>query len=448
MRRNSIWAFIILLIILSSCTSLPSPPPSSQTPSTPLKPTASVFPTATLKPGQERAVVVEVIDGLTIMVEVNGETKKVWYKAISLSSTEPKEIHDEAEVVNRGLVEGKIVILEKREGVSHEHGRLERFVFSEDGTFVNAELLRRGLARFASAYGGQYLDEMRTASEEARAGGRGMWGYPTSTPRPTQLKGREIVRATEVTYYRNLECTMASPPPVMDPSWNGTVLNTLCLDVKQSYPELDSSGYQPIFEVTKQILTNAGMTVMPAGETCDATLAISITGTATASPYYEEGGGTVSCYNGSHGEGTISLTAPGQEKLTVPIFGGYNSPFMISHCNENPPKAPNDAYERYWEMAVLKGLAELWGQVVPIQALLGIYDGSNLSSAVYNGAAQALLNLSSPYEECAVPALIHALLVTNDKNARESIGIALGYVSGNRNMTDPKTWLTWWTSVE
>jgi hypothetical protein len=306
---------------------------------------------------------------------------------------------------------------------------------------VNVELLRRGLAWYASPRGWIYVDELGAAKQEALTGGIGRWGYPTATPRMTM---REIARATEVTYYRTLDCTISSPPPVVDPSWNGAVMDTLCLEVKQSYPELDVDGYQPIFEVTKQILTSAGMMVLPVGETCDATLAISITGTANASSYYVEGG-TASCYNGSYGKGAIRLAAPGYKELNIPIFGGY-SPFMISHCNESPPRAPNDAYERYWEMAVIKGLVELWGPVIPIQSLNGSYDGYHLSSAMYDGAAQALLGL--PHEECAVPALMHALSVTHDKDARESIGLALGYMSGDSNMIDPESWVTWWTSVE
>jgi endonuclease YncB( thermonuclease family) len=442
MRKNIIAVFLVLLIILSSCTPDPSsPPPTTQTPSATPALTDTVTPAPTLKPGQERALVIEVIDGVTIMVEMKGETMKVCYEATFLSGSYPDEIKDEAMVVNRALVEGKTVILEKGDYKPDRDECHYRFVFLEDGTFVNVELLRRGLAWYAPRRGWIYENELDEAKQEAQTDGIGRWGYPTATPAMTM---REIARATEVTYYRNLNCTMTSPPPVLDPLWNGAQLNAICLEVEQSYPEIDSDFYQPIFEITKQILARVGMNVLLVGETCDATLEISIAGKANPSSYYVEGG-TASCYNGTHGQGTIRLTAPGFKALEVPIFGGY-TPFMISHCYESPPSAPNNAYERYWEMAVLKGLAELWGPAVPIQALNETYEGQHLSSAMYNGAAQALLSL--PYEECALPALIHALLITNDKDARDSIGLALGNISGDITENDPENWITWWTSVE
>jgi endonuclease YncB( thermonuclease family) len=442
MRKNLIVAFLISLIIVSSCT----PEPSQPIQITPIHssipaPTDTVTPASTLKPGQERALVIEVIDAVTIMVEMNGESIKVCYEATFISESDPDEIQEEAKGMNQILVEGKTVILEKADNNPDRDECHYRFVFTEDGTFVNAELLRRGLAWYASPRGWIYEDELDAAKQEAVSGGIGRWGYPTATPAMTM---NEIAKATEVNYYRNLDCTMTSPPPVLDPSWNGATLNTLCLEVEQSYPELDSDFYQPIFEVTKQILARAGMTVLPAGETCDASLNISIIGKANPSSYYVTGG-TASCYNGAHGQGSIHLSAPGFSPLEVPIFGGY-TPFSISHCNESPPSTPNNAYERYWEMAVLKGLAELWGPIAPIQALNESYEGYHLASAMYNGAAQALLGL--PYDECAFPALMHALLVTHDKDARNSIGLALGDISGDLTNNDPDRWITWWTSVE
>jgi hypothetical protein len=66
-------------------------------------PTATVIPTATLKPGQERVAVVEVIDGVTIIVEMNVEILEVCYKAAFMSDSDPDEIKDKAKAVNRAV---------------------------------------------------------------------------------------------------------------------------------------------------------------------------------------------------------------------------------------------------------------------------------------------------------------------------------------------------------
>ena len=80
----------------------------------------------------------------------------------------------EAWQANRKLVEGKEVRLE-RDVSETDNGRLLRYVYV-DGIFVNAELVREGLAE-AKAYPPdtkyqEYLEELET---QARQAGRGMW---------------------------------------------------------------------------------------------------------------------------------------------------------------------------------------------------------------------------------------------------------------------------------
>ncbi len=81
----------------------------------------------------------------------------------------------EAWQANRRLVEGKEVRLERDASETDKYGRLLRYVYVDD-TFVNAELVRQGLA-WAKAYppDTKYQDYLEKMEAEAREAGRGIW---------------------------------------------------------------------------------------------------------------------------------------------------------------------------------------------------------------------------------------------------------------------------------
>ena len=81
----------------------------------------------------------------------------------------------EAWQANRRLVEGKRVRLERDVSETDKYGRLLRYVYV-DGVFVNAELVKQGLA-WAKAYppDTKYQDYLEQMETEAREAGREMW---------------------------------------------------------------------------------------------------------------------------------------------------------------------------------------------------------------------------------------------------------------------------------
>jgi endonuclease YncB( thermonuclease family) len=126
------------------------------------------------------AQVIDVIDGDTIRVLINGVDHTVRYIGIDAPETEdPAEpvqrMSREATEANRDLVEGKTVLLEKDVSETDRYGRLLRYVFVGD-TFVNHELVRLGFAE-AKAYppDTRYRDLLAGAEREARAASRGVW---------------------------------------------------------------------------------------------------------------------------------------------------------------------------------------------------------------------------------------------------------------------------------
>ena len=96
------------------------------------------------------AVVIEVIDGDTIDVLIDGQKYRVRYLGIDAPYMEyPRGVMHfafDAWKVNWILVNGQTVYLEKDVSEADEEGRLLRYVWLEDGTMVNAFLAEDGLA--------------------------------------------------------------------------------------------------------------------------------------------------------------------------------------------------------------------------------------------------------------------------------------------------------------
>jgi endonuclease YncB( thermonuclease family) len=125
-------------------------------------------------PGQQAAVT-HITDGDTIEVEIDGRVYDVRY--IGIDTPERDEpFYEEARQANLQLVEGKTVTLVKDVSETDEFGRLLRYVYLPDGTFVNAELIRQGLARVVTFPPDvAMIDYLVELQKEAREKKRGLW---------------------------------------------------------------------------------------------------------------------------------------------------------------------------------------------------------------------------------------------------------------------------------
>jgi len=145
--RNITVLFIIIILLLSSTTCAPA---------------SSIV------------RVIKVIDGDTITIEGG---YRVRYIGIDTPETYPEtEAYGlEALEVNRSLVEGKYVRLERDVSETDKYGRLLRYVYVGD-IFVNAYLVRQGMAR-AVAYppDTKHQDYLEQMEREAINADRGIW---------------------------------------------------------------------------------------------------------------------------------------------------------------------------------------------------------------------------------------------------------------------------------
>lgn len=144
-------------------------------------------------PEKELFTVSEVIDGDTFRLQ-NGEKVRLLgidtpekYDSDKLERDSEKSGRDKNTIMKLGaisadyakkLVEGRKVYLEKEPGGDDRDrfGRLLRYVYLEDGTFINAKLVRDGYANVYDRYPLSKTEEFKQYQREAKQNERGLWG--------------------------------------------------------------------------------------------------------------------------------------------------------------------------------------------------------------------------------------------------------------------------------
>lgn len=118
-----------------------------------------------------------VIDGDTIGID-NGE--KVRLIGVDTPETKhPKKLVQyfgkEASEFTKRLCEGKPVRLEYDWQKKDKYNRILAYVYLEDGTFINAEIIKQGYGHVYVKYPFKYIEEFRQYEREAREGEFGLW---------------------------------------------------------------------------------------------------------------------------------------------------------------------------------------------------------------------------------------------------------------------------------
>ena len=177
MRSLRLIAVSLLLILTAGCDPLTvtrTPEPSA----TPLR-----LPSGVDAEDATYATVVRVVDGDTIIAEIDGEEYRVRYIGINSpelanNSRSAEDYAEEAAEYNAELVEGQTVVLERDTSDTDQYNRLLRYVWLDD-TLVNEELVRQGLAD-ARYYNPDTArqDTLNAAEDAAREQKLGIWSLP------------------------------------------------------------------------------------------------------------------------------------------------------------------------------------------------------------------------------------------------------------------------------
>jgi len=178
---------VLGLVLLAGCT---SNPPATEHPATPANADAAFqLPTYAGPPDANATLipvdVVDIVDGDTIKVRLNGNVQTV--RLIGIDTPETKKQNapvmcygPEATAYTTELLAaaGNHVMLQKDVSETDQYGRLLRYVWLGPGPVLLDEILAR------DGYGQvvtfppdvKYTDEIRRATSDARKEGRGLWG--------------------------------------------------------------------------------------------------------------------------------------------------------------------------------------------------------------------------------------------------------------------------------
>ncbi len=129
--------------------------------------------------------VLQITDGDTFSVSIDGETESV--RLIGIDTPENNEKYRSVECFGGEstkraieLLEGKQIKLEAdpTQADVDEYGRLLRYVFLDDGTFINQLLIEEGFAKEYTFKGSEYKyqKDFRLAESKAQKELKGLWG--------------------------------------------------------------------------------------------------------------------------------------------------------------------------------------------------------------------------------------------------------------------------------
>lgn len=167
------------------------------------------------------------------------------------------------------------------------------------------------------------------------------------------------------------------------------------------------------------ILTRLGLRVLDEGSSCDASLKYDLHSEPLGAWYEktDQFGGVVRiyCELGQHISGEVTLAAPDQSTITVPIDRVQNPPESVEVDCKSGLVSPN-----FWPSIILESLTPLWGADALIQALP--------DQAMRAEAEERIEQLIGPESSWAVPAL--ARLLESDDCVRSAARL-LGRVGPN-----------------
>jgi micrococcal nuclease len=135
-----------------------------------------------------RAEVVDHVDGDTIRVRIPNPPDSLGVvETIRLIGVDtPETVHPrrdmeffggEASEYTKFRLLGKTVYLAFDWDLRDRYGRLLAYVYLEDKTCHNAEIIRQGYGHTYTKYSFRFMDEFRNYEREARSGKRGLWKF-------------------------------------------------------------------------------------------------------------------------------------------------------------------------------------------------------------------------------------------------------------------------------
>jgi len=121
---------------------------------------------------QQNTIVTDVIDGDTFTLSTGERVRLTGIDAPEKTAY----YYNESKTALEELIKGKIVALERDVSNKDKYGRLLRYVYVDNGTFVNLELVSEGYARSAEyPPDTRYAEQLKQAENDSKANNLGIW---------------------------------------------------------------------------------------------------------------------------------------------------------------------------------------------------------------------------------------------------------------------------------
>lgn len=175
------FALAIALVLLAGCGDERAPEQRADRSAAPSAP-ERIAPPAEAK----HRTCVRVVDGDTVILDGGERVRLIGVDTPELHrpNTPVQYYAREAKAFTRRLAEHRAVRLDYDQQRRDKYGRTLGYVYLEDGTFVNLEIVRQGYGFAYTRFPFRYLDVFRAAEREARTSHAGLWAHPDSVGGP------------------------------------------------------------------------------------------------------------------------------------------------------------------------------------------------------------------------------------------------------------------------
>jgi hypothetical protein len=160
---------------------------------------------------------------------------------------------------------------------------------------------------------------------------------PTNTPAPTST---------------------STPMPIQVPAWESAGIYTVCLEIHQTYTNVEGDFSLPVDALLSRVLGRMGIEAVGSGDECDAQLSIDITAQALSGTYNNLG----RCYTGATATSRATLAAEGYQSVNTASFTVTEEPHFVASANTCEEEASGAPFYLTSSGALLGNLLQLWGQ--------------------------------------------------------------------------------------
>jgi len=252
---------------------------------------------------------------------------------------------------------------------------------------------------------------------------------PTKTPPPTETS---TSTPTLIPTHTKEPTPSQTPFPIQGFGLEDVTVDTLCLNIKQSSPDVDERYFQSFDEPVTEFLSKAGIKVVSKGNHCDASLDIDMVINAVCYNY-SVGGKIKKCCGNARLGGDMYFSLPERESIILNIQEETLPSFFTYSC----PTAPgSNILMHVFFRALLKSLHEIWSFQILLKAL---------EEPKFSTLSMSAWHVIQEFElENIVPSMIQIL--RNDKSLAEEAELVLYVLSGEDLGQDPDIWEQWWES--